>query len=120
MPENPHKDEDERRESVGDGDAASQPLGAAFFQQVMTGLSDTNFARGWADPTMYRDFLAWCEGSDEADDIIARFSPDIPTLLMDSEENVRLISLHATVAAELMRALLERYEQRRIEEFLSR
>ncbi len=110
---------DRQRES-GDDDASPEPMGVEFFHEVMNDLSDTSFARGWTDPTMYRDFLAWCESSEEADAIIGRFSPQIPSLLVDTEDNVRFVSLHASVAAELMRALLDEYEQRRVEEFLAR
>jgi hypothetical protein len=95
-------------------------VSAAFFHEVMTDLSDTNFARGWGDPAMYRDFLSWCESSPEADAIIAEFSPQIPSLVVDPDENVRFVSLHARVAAELMRALLDAYEEMRINEFLNR
>lgn len=92
----------------------------AFFREVMGGLQETNFARGWSDATMYGDFLAWCETSDEADAIIAAFSPQMPSLIVDPEDNVRLVSLHARVATELMKALLEAFENERIAEFLAR
>lgn len=92
----------------------------AFFREVMGGLEDTNFARGWSDLAMYNDFLAWCEGSDEADAIISTFSSQMPTLVVDPDENVRMISLHAQVATELMKALLEAFENHRIAEFLAR
>ncbi len=95
-------------------------INAAFFHEVMTDLADTNFARGWNDPEMYHDFLAWCETSEAAEAIISQFSPSIPSVLVDPDENVRLVGLEARIAAELMRALLEAYEGERIAEFLSR
>jgi hypothetical protein len=106
-----------------ESDGLAQPdegMGPAFFHEVMGGLEDTNFAHGWGDPGMYSDFLAWCEGSEEAEAIIAAFSPQMPSLLVDSDQNVRMVSLHAHVATELMKALLESFEQRRIAEFLAR
>ena len=112
--------EGEPGEEPDETESVPEPMGAAFFHEVMSGLADTNFARGWNDPAMYRDFLSWCESSEEADAIISRFSPQIPSLLVDPDDNVRFVSLHASVAAELMRALLDEYEQRRVEEFLSR
>lgn len=92
----------------------------AFFHAVMDGLEGTNFALGWADTEMYRDFLSWCESSVEAEGIISAYSDQMPSLLVDPTDNVRMISLHAHVATELMKALLEAFENERIAEFLSR
>jgi len=101
-------------------DFSTPGMEPAFFRAVMGGLEGTNFARGWADAAMYGDFLTWCESSEEAEAIIAAFSPQMPTLLVDPDDNVRMVSLHAHVATELMKSLLEAFENERIAEFLAR
>lgn len=90
----------------------------AFLLQVMQGLRDTNFAHGWANPTMYEDFLEWCERSEEADSIIAQHYQEMPVLLLDEEEGVRVISLPANTAATLMKALLDAFENNRVRRLL--
>jgi hypothetical protein len=91
-----------------------------FLNRVMQGLAETNFVRGWTDRQMYQDFLQWCESSEEADSIITQFFPEVPSLLVDPDEGVRVMSLRASVATDLMKALLERFEEERIQEFLER
>lgn len=107
-----------RQDQDGD-DPNAERMDPAFFLEVMKGLEQTNFARGWANSAMYHDFLAWCEHSEEADAIIAGFFPRMPTLVLD-EDGVRMISLQADVATELMKALLDAFEEQRIRELLSR
>lgn len=80
----------------------------------MQGLRDTNFAHGWTDIAMYEDFLEWCELSEEADSIIAQHYQEMPVLLLDEEEGVRVISLRANTAAALMKALLDAFENDRV------
>ena len=112
MPDNDEFNDADTPESHG--------LEPGFFREVMGGLEGTNFARGWTNAEMYGDFLAWCESSLEAEAIITDFSPQMPSLLMDSAENVRMVSLHAHVATDLMKALLEAFEHERIAELLAR
>jgi hypothetical protein len=67
---------------------------------------------------MYDDFLAWCEHSEEADSIIAQHYGDIPVLLLDEEEGLRVIGLRSNTASDLMKALLEAFENDRIRRLL--
>lgn len=89
-----------------------------FLLEVMDALRDTNFAHGWGVRGMYDDFLTWCERSERADEIIAEHYAEIPVLVLDEEESVRVIGLRSQVAAALMRELLEAFEQQRLRSLL--
>ncbi|HEY3269088.1 MAG TPA: hypothetical protein VGM37_19425 [Armatimonadota bacterium] len=95
-------------------DRTPEQIDPDFLQAVMQGLSETNFARGWVVDGMYSEFLAWCEFSEEADEIIAGFFPRMPHMTVDEEGGLRIIGLQASVATDLMKALLEAFEMHHI------
>ncbi|HEY3413462.1 MAG TPA: hypothetical protein VGM51_10470 [Armatimonadota bacterium] len=97
----------------------NNPVDAGFLIEVMEALRDTNFAHGWVVPGMYDDFLAWCEHSEAADEIISEHYDEFPVLVLDEEENLRVIGVRSQVAAALMKDLLEAFEQQRVRSLLN-